>query len=72
MTEPMTDAEVQEWIRNAERQMREDNVRFRRIQARCEANERVVNAAVGLGIGTLMGQMQAFMWGIGEVERRRS
>lgn len=67
----MTYAERQELIRNAEQQAREDNARFMRINAQCAANERAVNAAVGLCIGTLVGQMQAFTWGIGEIERRR-
>lgn len=68
----MTDAKIQEWIRNAERQMREDDARFQRLKARHEANERALNAAVGVYIAMIAGQMQAIMWGLGEIEQRRA
>ncbi len=71
MSERVTDAEVQEWIRNAERQIREDDARFKRDKARFECTERAINAAIGLYCDMVAAQMYAIMWGIGEIERRR-
>jgi hypothetical protein len=74
MNEPMTDAEraeCMEWIRNAERQIREDDSRFRRDKERFECTDRAIKAAISLYVAMLEGQMRAVWWGLEEVGRRR-
>jgi hypothetical protein len=71
----MTDAEhaeCLEWIRNAERQLRESEARTQRDKARFECTERAISSAMGLYIAMLEGQLRAIWWGLEEVERRRS